>query len=314
MSISIRPFQGSDLPGLVTLWNRTHFADPISEQRVLLDFILDPNFDPLGLLIACDGRNQVGFVLGMASREDRPSDNLYGSGIVVGIGVEHAYRRQGIASQLLARLEEHWHQRNVTNIQVGPWVPTYLTPGVDETSYPGAVDFFAARGYMSGARPISMRASLTGYAVAEGIEEIVADLDKGGISIRPAIAEDALPLLRFAAEHFPHWESYVRGNLRALVAASDGSTLTVAIDAGKIIGFALTNGERFGPFGVDEAYRGRGVGAVLLSRSLQAMRARAIHTAYFLWTSDQTARLYRRHGFEMVRRFTMMKKTLKEGP
>jgi N-acetylglutamate synthase-like GNAT family acetyltransferase len=102
----------------------------------------------------------------------------------------------------------------------------------------------------------------------------------------------------------------VRGNLRSLVSANEASTLHVALHNGEVIGFALTNSERFGPFGVNEAYRGQGVGAVLLSRALCAMRARNIHTAYFLWTSDQTARLYARHGFEIVRRFTMVSKKM----
>ena len=314
MAIQIRPFEGSDLPGLVSLWNRTLVVDPVSEQRLLLDFILDPGFDPGGLLIAENGSGTVGFVLGMAAQQHRPSVNPFGTGVIVGVGVDGSHRRQGIGSALLEHLEEHWRQCNVATIQVGPWIPTYLTPGVDEANYPGAVELFTAHGYVSGARPMSMRASLTGYGAAAGIEEIAADLDKGRIYIRPANAEDALPLLGFTNEHFPHWEAYVRGNLRSLVTADDATTLTVAQEGKDIIGFALTNGERFGPFGVNESYRGRGIGAVLLSRSLCAMRARNIHTAYFLWTSDLTARLYSRHGFEQVRRFTMMSKKLQEYP
>jgi N-acetylglutamate synthase-like GNAT family acetyltransferase len=155
-----------------------------------------------------------------------------------------------------------------------------------------------------------MRALLTGYVPADDVEGTATRLAGSGITIRPASAADAMPLLQFAGNHFPHWEAYVRGNLRSLISANEASTLHVALHNGEVIGFALTNGERFGPFGVNEAYRGQGVGAVLLSRALCAMRARNIHTAYFLWTSDQTARLYARHGFEIVRRFTMVSKKM----
>lgn len=312
MNVRIRPFHRDDLPTLVDLWNATMAADPMSEQRLLLDFLLDPHFDPSSLLLAVDGDNRVGFVLGMAARPDLPSDNVVGTGVIVAFGVAASHRRQGIGTELINQLEAYWCSHAVTSIQVGPWVPTYLTPGVDESDYPGTVQFLQSLGYISGAKPVSMRALLTGYQAAPDVPEIASKLASDGIMIRPAEAADAIELIEFAKKHFPHWESYVRSALRSTVSAFDSSTLHIALDGDMVIGFAMTAGERFGPFGVDSSYRGRGVGAVLLSRALCAMRSANVHMAYFLWTSDQTARLYNRHGFEIVRRFTMMRKNLTE--
>lgn len=312
MSIQIRQFSRGDLPEVIELWNTTMAADPISEQRLLLDFVLDPHFDPAGLLIALDETRPVGFVLGMTAGPDIPSDNALGTGVIVGLGVAESHRRQGIGTTVLQQLENYWREKGVKTIQVGPWIPTYLTPGVDESAYGGTVEFLQSRGYISGAKPVSMRALLTGGEPSADVPGTAAKLASNGILIRPAIADDATELIAFAAEHFPHWESYVGSALRSTVSAIDSATLHVAIDGDKVIGFAMTNGERFGPFGVNSDYRGRGVGAVLLSRALCAMRAANVHLAYFLWTSDQTARLYNRHGFEIVRRFTMMTKKLNE--
>lgn len=310
MTIHIRTFQRGDLPGLVSLWNRTMVADPISEQRLLLDFILDPHFDPQGLLLACDGDVVTGFVLGMTARPNLPSDNAVGTGVIVGFGVDEHHRRQGVGTHLLEHLENHWREKGVTIIQIGPWVPTYLAPGVDESAYAGTVAFLESYGYISGTRPVSMRALLTGYEASADVPKTAARLVAEGVTIRPATADDATGLIAFAVEHFAHWESYVRAAQRATVSATADATLHIALDGGNVIGFAMTNGERFGPFGVNGDYRGRGVGAVMLSRALCAMRAANVHLAYFLWTSDQTARLYNRHGFEIVRRFTMMSKKL----
>ena len=310
MTITTRPIARGDLPGLVALWNATMAADPISEQRVLLDYTLDPHFDPNACLLAFDEQNPVGFVLGMTARPDIPSDNAPCIGVIVGLGVDEVYRRKGIGSQLLQALEVFWRSKNVTSIQVGQWIPPYLAPGVDETAYEGTVAFLESQGFLSGPKPVSMRALLTGYVPSPDVPETSTKLESEGISIRPAIAEDATELIAFAARYFPHWESYVRGALRSTVSAVSDATLHIAIDGENVIGFAMTNGERFGPFGVNGDYRGRGVGAVLLSRALCAMRAANVHLAYFLWTSDQTARLYSRHGFEIVRRFTMMSKAL----
>lgn len=310
MTIKLRSFARGDLSPLVALWNDVMWADPISEQRLLLDYVLDPHFDPNGLLLAVDGDRVVGFALGMTARADLPSDNAVGTGVIVGFGVAESHRRQGIGSQLIQGLDDYFRAKEVSAIQVGPWVPPYLAPGVDESAYAGTVGFLESQGFAPGAKPVSMRALLTGYEPSADVPGIAAKLAGDGIIIRPAIADDATELITFAVEHFPHWESYVRGALRSVVSVAGDATLHIALDGQTVIGFAMTNGERFGPFGVNGDYRGRGVGAVLLSRALCAMRAANVHLAYFLWTSDQTARLYNRHGFEIVRRFTMMSKKL----
>ena len=69
-------------------------------------------------------------------------------------------------------------------------------------------------------------------------------------------------------------------------------------------------GEHFGPFGVDEEYRSKGIGAVLLRETLLEMRARNIHRAFFLWTSEKASRLYTRFGFRTKRKFTVFEKQL----
>lgn len=308
MTTIIRPFHTGEFADIVDVWNTTMSADPISQQRLMLDFILDAHFNPETLLVAKKDAGLVGFVLGLTARGDVPSDNAVGTGVIAGFGVLEEHRGQGIGRQLLDSLEQYWHANDVHRIQVGPWIPTYLAPGIDETAYPGAVEFFESCGYTAGGKPVSMRALLTNYQASSEVPAIRERLLGEGVIVRPAIAADATDLIAFAIEHFPHWESYVRGSLRSLVAAIDANTLHIALDGDTIIGFAMTTGERFGPFGVNGDYRGRGVGAVLLSRALCSMRAANQHLAYFLWTSDQTARLYNRHGFEIVRRFTMLSK------
>lgn len=311
MNATVRPIRRGDLPALVHLWNRTMWADPISQQRLMQGFLLDPHVDADACLLAEIEGTPVGFVLGMTARPDVPSDNAVGTGVIVGFGVDPAHRRQGIGTRLLQSLETYWATRGVSRIQIGPWVPTYLTPGLDETAYPGTAAFLQALGYTTGSQPVSMRALLTGYVPAADVPAIADRLEHERITIRPAVVDDAIDLIAFARDHFAHWEAYIRSALRALVAADATATLHIAVDGDQIIGFAMTTGERFGPFGVNDAYRGRGVGAVLLSRALCAMRAANIHAAYFLWTSDQTARLYTRHGFELARRFTMMSKEIR---
>lgn len=308
MTISIRTMQADDANIIVALWQETMPADPVGERRFFADYILDPHFDPAYMLIASDAGRDIGFIFGMKARSDHPSDNDAGTGIVLGVGVRSEHRRQGVGTVLFQKLESIWQEQGISRIQIGPWIPTYLAPGVDETAYPAAVPFLQRMGVTAGVQPVSMRALLTGYIPAPDVPDIESRLLADGVTVRGATSSDALALFSFSDQHFPYWTSYVRSTLTAMFVHNTNSTIVVAYRGTQLIGFALTNGERFGPFGVDESCRGQGVGAVLLSKSLCAMRAANVHTAYFLWTSDRTARLYGRHGFEIVRRFTMMTK------
>ncbi|MCO5228949.1 MAG: GNAT family N-acetyltransferase [Thermomicrobiales bacterium] len=312
MSYQYRSMQAQDIKPLEALWQRTIVGDPVCQQRLVMDYLLDPHFDPTSVVVSELDNVLTGFVFGMRARTDCPSDNDPDTGIVVAFGVDMAHRRQGVATALLKRLEQQWLDTGVSGIQIGPWIPTYLTPGVDATMYPEALPFLESQGYETGSQSVSMRVLLTGYVPADHIDDTALALAREGVTIEQATVLDIIPTLDFAQMHFPHWVSYVRDTFRAVVSAQP-STIHVAYRGTEVIGFALTNGERFGPFGVDESCRGKGVGAVLLSRSLCAMRACNQHVAYFMWTSDRTARLYQRHGFETVRRFTMVSKQLVSG-
>lgn len=310
LEFTTRSFSDEDVPELVELWNRTMPADPINEQRLRSDFLLDPHFDREFLMLAVADEHLVGFVFGMSPLRDLASDNPVGVGVVVAFGVEKTSRRQGVGTALFAELEKRWRKVGITSVRIGPWIPGYLAPGVEAAAYPGTVEFLSQRGYESGDEPISMRALLTGYEPAASVSPMAEALREQGIEVRATHPDDAGDLIEFARMHFPHWESYVRAALQRLADGDPHTTIHLATDANQVIGFALTDGERFGPFGVNDSYRGRGIGGVLLSSALGAMRAANIHLAYFLWTSEQTSRLYARHGFEIVRRFTMLRKEL----
>jgi mycothiol synthase len=300
----IRPYATNDEEGLLSAWNEAMWADPISATRWRSTYLLDPNFTPEECLVAEDTRTGAiaGFALGFSDKR-RESNDAW----IVGFGVREASRRQGIGSALLGRLIETWRTAGIATIHVGPYIPSYLTPGVDIAAYADALPFLASLGAVEGARPVSMKASLTNYRVRENVRPLTEALASAGIEVRPATERDILPLIAFMEEHFPHWTGDARRALGYLVNGEHGmATLHVATDNGAIIGYAQTHLERFGPFGVDESYRGRGIGAVLLSRALTAMRAQGYHSAWFLWTSDRTAKLYGEHGFEEARRFAMV--------
>lgn len=94
-----------------------------------------------------------------------------------------------------------------------------------------------------------------------------------GITFRRAHPFDLSKVRRFIEKHFSEtWADEAEAAFARLPI-----TCYIAIHDKKIIGFACIESTAkafFGPTGVDEAYRGKGVGAVLLLQSLHALRDR----------------------------------------
>lgn len=93
-----------------------------------------------------------------------------------------------------------------------------------------------------------------------------------GVRVRRLDAWDRAPLRRFVGQHFGEaWAS------EADFAFTNGHPISgfIAIEHGAMAGFAVYESSRrgfFGPTGVREHLRGKGVGASLLFRCLEGMR------------------------------------------
>jgi GNAT superfamily N-acetyltransferase len=92
-----------------------------------------------------------------------------------------------------------------------------------------------------------------------------------GIAIRRALPPERHAVLDWIGARFsPHWVSEA-----ALGLSQQPPTILLALEAGRIAGFACydtTAKGFFGPTGVDEAARGQGIGETLLIVTLRAMR------------------------------------------
>ena len=90
------------------------------------------------------------------------------------------------------------------------------------------------------------------------------------VSCRRAESFERSAVTRFVEERFPSWAD------ETLVAfAHTPVGVFIAIEDGDVMGFACVDAARpnfFGPTGVDERQRGRGIGKALLLMALVAMR------------------------------------------
>lgn len=301
---------------MLRLLRRTLPQEPITEASFVRRALLDPNFDEEGALVARDETGEiVGFLLALRRRrplEDGPPD--LDRGWITLFAVAPEARRQGISTRLFDQAERWLHLQGCTAVWISPYAPGYWTPGVDEAAYPEALDFLKARGYVSLLRPLSMDACLTGgWEVPEWVRARVRKLAEGGIVLTGFNACYVPALTGFLKAEFPgDWQRYLRETMLEIAADRRPSEeILLAFEGERLVGFAQSEGERFGPFGVGRAVRGRGVGAILLFEALAGMRARGRHNAWFLWTDDATAdRLYRAAGFRETRRYAVLRKML----
>jgi len=97
------------------------------------------------------------------------------------------------------------------------------------------------------------------------------DLSACGINVRRVMPYERAHVMDFAKTHFGvGWASEVE-----MAFFQHPVTCFIATCEGKIVGFAAfecTSRDFFGPTGVDPAFRNKGIGRVLLVKSLQALR------------------------------------------
>jgi predicted N-acetyltransferase YhbS len=103
--------------------------------------------------------------------------------------------------------------------------------------------------------------------VAPALEELRA----AGVVVRRGQPWELSAVREFVAEHFSRsWADEISGGL-----VRQPSTVFVALREGRLVGFAAyecTRKDFFGPMGVIESERGRGLGRALLLASLWGLR------------------------------------------
>lgn len=312
---TIRPYQPGDEAAVVRVWNAALSSDPIGVATWRAKVLLDPNFDPQGCLVAEADGEARGFLLSLTRRVPFFNDGLEPERAwITAFGVDPDWQGHGLGGALLDAALARLRRLGRATVELAPYVPNYFTPGADVAAYATGVEFLTRRGFRVVERPQSMRAELTGFRPPDPIAATAARLQADGITVRPAIPADIVPVLDFIGRHFSwDWHREASGVFADLFTGDPrtvGLLVAVQGEDDRVLGYAEHRLERFGPFGVDPALRSRGIGRVLLAATLTEMLKKTYHAAWFLWTDDHAARLYAHCGFREVRRFAVLRHEL----
>ena len=121
--IDYRPFRNTDPPQISDLWNFGKLGPGAAREfpNDALDMLVlaEPYFDKRGLIVACDGKELVGFVHAGFGANDAGTAVSTSAGVICAVVVRMDYRMQGIGRQLVVRAEEYLRSRGSVEIYAG---------------------------------------------------------------------------------------------------------------------------------------------------------------------------------------------------
>ncbi len=309
----IKPYKQEYMEQLVTGWNETLIFDPISEERFLQQVLMDENFDPDLALVLLVEDKVIGFCLGIKRKYPYLTRGLEENrGWISIMFVLTKYQGRGYGKALLKEEEKRLKREKVKEITLCAYSPNYFTPGVD-LKYEKALSFFEHNGYVKGLDAVSMQKDLFTYSIPEKTQEMIERLREEGISFNKYSLSYMEKLLAFAEAEFD--AGWVRNILQAIRNGEAEDTILIATDIeDQVIGYCMRkidgNDARFGPIGVKESIRSKGIGGILFDLQMREMQKRGIFYAYFLWTHGAAMRFYERHGMSTYRTYQLYRKKI----
>ncbi|MFZ9750791.1 MAG: GNAT family N-acetyltransferase [Candidatus Nanopelagicales bacterium] len=296
--VEIRPLSSTDVSGVVTLWNQTLTAHPITQERFNSLFFSDvtgiPKLKHSSFVAVTD--QIVGVVIAYQRNLPAPGLGLEPElGYLTAVAIAPSHQRQGIGSKLLKTAIADLNANQILLCGRTGSAPAATFPGIDLDNYPAALEFFLNNEFIREAKAHSMSREIN--------SEIKLDLAS---NIEFVTEIDPAVLYEFASAAFPgDWADVAIAKLN-----QDPTELAVVTVDQNYAGFAVWNQGWFGPIGVAEEFRKYGLGSLLVENAINNMYSRGIDRIWFNWADEWVVPFYQRLGFVINRNYQRMKRTI----
>ena len=268
------------MPKLADLIQKAHPLHEISIRSLRRVTLEDPNFLPNDLILAREGEVIAGAVLGARyrrvpeDRTDRPVAYLK--------VISSAPFDESLMDELCGRMEDRLMEEGSKRLEYSAFASWHLLPGVD-LRYEKLLNFLTGRGFSKTGECVDYVIDLQAFRVPERVVRLDEGLVGGGTTIRLAEPGERERVRDFVMERSGFNWSFETA--RAI--GPRGSGVWIAEEDGEIIAFSVFGSLEdhwFGPIGVSEEKRKRGLGSALLFRTLQSMKDLGITRAIIPWT------------------------------
>lgn len=268
LDVSTREATIEDLPLLRRIAASAFDREPTGRAGLVDLLFHRPPGDASLRLIATVAGSVVGFAFGSVHSQ---------IGYIDALAVDEAVRRRGVATTLLAAIEDRLTQAGAEGVAIGGNTWFYAWPGID-LGYTAALSFAEAHGYNRVRLVQNMDVALDRWVPGRA-DEVLNGRDA---LVRRAEPADWPELETFVQARFDEvWRREAR-----LALHRDRPTAFIAIRNGRIAGFACYGVYRpdwFGPLGVDQESRGEGLGEALLLRCLDDLAEAGVPVAQISW-------------------------------
>lgn len=319
-SKSVRAYRNGDEAAILDIWAKALEADAIDADTFAQKVLADPNLERDGLLIAESDGRPAGFLIALTRRVPLGPDGDLEPGIgwISAFAVAPEFEHCGIGTALLEAGEQYIRSRGGERIEISPYAPNYFWPGPDRDRHAVALSFLNRRGYKLAYEVVAMDRNLVGFSVPERVLRLKRDLEQSGFTFARLSPRYVRSLIEFNERVFyPDWARAMRDTVARRV---PWDRTLICLQNDEVCGFSQFGAydhvpDRFGPFGVDEKLRGKGIGKVLLYMTLRALVEKGFHDTWFLWTGETAPAgyLYTSAQFQITRRFHIVVKDFKEG-
>jgi len=257
------------------------FIRPYTYQRVLKD---DPNADSNFILLAIKQDDLIGVLIGVR-RTKSPEEVIEKQkemAWVKAIAIPPEKRNRAVFNALYSRFEQLVREDGRKLIRFGDFASWYFFPGID-VLYEYYLENLMSVGFKKVGEVVNYELDLTRFYIPARIMRIENKLVNNHFFFRKARLEEKGELVSWVRDVFsPFWAYEVSCGLR-----KSGTSVWLAEHEGEIVGFAaysVLEPDWFGPIGVDQKERGKGIGTVLLYKALNSLRLDGHRLVTIPWT------------------------------
>ncbi len=277
--MTIKIIKGLKDREIVTTANKLLPHDFIDYEHVETCIYKDPFTKPDYIIACIDNGNTKGLLV-YAEPIELPGlkpprqalDYLWVKLLAVGKDSEKCFEK------LLTYIEELAEKKGKKGVRMYGYAPWYFLTGVNSRNY-WLREWLKDWGYKIVSRAVDYTVDLEQY----WIERREISLKTDDVEIREATSRND-PIFKWIEKNFSlQWSIEAQ-----LALEKEYGRIYVAETNNEIAGFAVhsaTHKCRFGPIGVDERYRGRCLGKLLLIHTLDSMRILGLRYAIIPWTT-----------------------------